>query len=129
MPVSSAICDIVTDSNPCSATRATVVARIASRTSRRCSSIVSFHSFGTAKVYATLPAGQSDLTKTLCLVNYPSSRSLPATEEDTDMADPPRSPDPRPPSAPRWVKLLGIIAIVLALLVIVILIAGGGEHG
>ena len=45
------------------------------------------------------------------------------------MADPPRSPDPRPPSAPRWVKLLGIIAIVVVLLVIVILIAGGGEHG
>ena len=54
---------------------------------------------------------------------------MPATEEDTDMADPPRSPDPRPPSAPRWVKLLGIIAIVVVLLVIVILIAGGDEHG
>jgi hypothetical protein len=49
MPVSSAICDIVTDSSPCSATRATVVSRIASRTSRRCSSIVSFHSFGTSE--------------------------------------------------------------------------------
>jgi hypothetical protein len=45
------------------------------------------------------------------------------------MADPPRSPDPRPPSAPRWVKLLGIIAIVVVLLVVVILIASGGEHG
>jgi hypothetical protein len=45
------------------------------------------------------------------------------------MADPPRFPDPRPPSIPRWVKVSGIIAIVVVLLVVVILIASGGEHG
>lgn len=45
------------------------------------------------------------------------------------MADPPRSPDPKPPSTPRWVKMFGIIAIVVVLLVVVMLIAGGGEHG
>jgi hypothetical protein len=53
MPVSSAICDIVTDSRPCSATSAAVVSTMASRTSRRCASIVSVHSFGTAPVYET----------------------------------------------------------------------------
>jgi len=47
MPVRSAICDIVTDAGPCSATSAAVVSRVASRTARRCASIVSFHSLGT----------------------------------------------------------------------------------
>ena len=51
MPVSSAICDIVTDVSPYSTTRAAVVSRIASRTARRCASMVSFHSFGTTTVY------------------------------------------------------------------------------
>ncbi|MQA96025.1 MAG: ABC transporter substrate-binding protein [Streptosporangiales bacterium] len=36
-----------TDRSPCSATRAAVVSRIAVRTSRRCVSIVRFHSLGT----------------------------------------------------------------------------------
>jgi hypothetical protein len=53
MPVSSAICDIVTDVSPCSTTSAAVVSRIASRTARRCASMVSFHSFGTTQVYMT----------------------------------------------------------------------------
>ena len=35
-----------------------------------------------------------------------------------------------PPSTPRWVKVLGIIVIVLVLLIGVILATGiGGEHG
>ena len=46
MPVSKAICAIVTDRSPCSASSAVVVSRIASRTSRQYASIVSFHSFG-----------------------------------------------------------------------------------
>jgi hypothetical protein len=46
MPVSSAICDIVTDRSPCSASSAAVVSRIASRTAARCALIVSFYSFG-----------------------------------------------------------------------------------
>jgi len=53
MPVFSAICDIVTDSGPCSVTSAHVVSRVASITARRCASIVSFHSFGTTAVYGT----------------------------------------------------------------------------
>ncbi len=56
MPVSSAICDIVTASSPCSATSVAVVSRMASRTSRRCVSIVSVHSFGMMRVYATTRA-------------------------------------------------------------------------
>ena len=51
MPVFSAICDIVTDRKPCSATSAAVVSRIASRTAARCASIVSFHGFGITPVY------------------------------------------------------------------------------
>lgn len=44
------------------------------------------------------------------------------TEEDPHMAG------PRPYSTPRWVKVFGIIALVLVLLVI-IMFAGGGSHG
>jgi hypothetical protein len=34
------------------------------------------------------------------------------------------------PSAPRWVKVFGIIAIVLVLLVVIIMFTGvGGKHG
>jgi hypothetical protein len=35
-----------------------------------------------------------------------------------------------PPSTPRWVKLFGIVLLVLVLLVAIIMITGvGGEHG
>lgn len=48
--------------------------------------------------------------------------------------------DPAPPSdsrehigddtgAPRWVKVFGIIAAVLVLLIIAVMFIGGGEHG
>ncbi len=61
------------------------------------------------------------------------------------MADPPRYPDSkgdtgddtrvrptvdRPPSTPRWVKVFGILAIVMVLIFIVIQFTGvGGGHG
>jgi hypothetical protein len=57
------------------------------------------------------------------------------------MADPPRDPDTgddtglrpitdRPPTAPRWVKVLGIIALVLVLFFVLRLLLGaGGGHG
>jgi len=54
MPVFSAICDIVTAASPCSATSSAVVSKIAACTSRRCVSMVSVHSFGTAAVYGTM---------------------------------------------------------------------------
>ena len=47
MPVSSAMRDMVAPRRPCWVTSAAVVSRIAARTSRRCSSMVSDHSFGT----------------------------------------------------------------------------------
>ncbi len=54
----------------------------------------------------------------------------------TDVADEPYStPDrtsapPPYPGMPRWVKLAGIIALVLVLLVVVLMVAGvGGQHG
>lgn len=34
-----------------------------------------------------------------------------------------------PPKAPRWVKFLAIMAIVIVLLVVAVLIASGGKHG
>ena len=40
------------------------------------------------------------------------------------MADPP--PDT---GTPRWVKVFGIIAIVLVLLVVIMMFTGGGSHG
>lgn len=52
------------------------------------------------------------------------------------MADPPTDPDtgtdPRdfvPTGAPRWVKVSGIIAIVLVLLIVIVMLASGGRHG
>jgi hypothetical protein len=61
--------------------------------------------------------------------------------EDTNMAD--RHPNPdtgddtgvgphrgSPPGTPRWVKIFGIIAFVLVLLVVILMLAGvGGDHG
>jgi hypothetical protein len=57
MPVHSAICDIVTDNSPCSATSAAVVSRMASRTAARCAWMVSFHSLGTHVVYGATLVG------------------------------------------------------------------------
>ena len=52
------------------------------------------------------------------------------------MADPPNDPgagtDPHdfvPTGAPRWVKVSGIIAAVLVLLVLIVMLASGGRHG
>jgi hypothetical protein len=46
------------------------------------------------------------------------------------MADSPPDPGSRGPTtgAPRWVKVFGIIALVLAMLVVVLLLSGG-NHG
>jgi hypothetical protein len=40
------------------------------------------------------------------------------------MADPPPYP-----GIPRWVKVFGIIVIVLVLLVVITIFIGGGKHG
>jgi hypothetical protein len=49
----------------------------------------------------------------------------PAPGDDTDA-----SPGREYPGMPRWVKLAGIIALVLILLVVVVMVAGvGGQHG
>jgi hypothetical protein len=45
------------------------------------------------------------------------------------MADPPRSPDPKPPSMPRWLKVSAIVAIVVVVLIVVVALLAGGEHG
>lgn len=58
------------------------------------------------------------------------------------MADPDASAEPdrgagddtgagrgSPPGAPRWVKVSGIVALVLALLITAVLLLGGGGHG
>jgi hypothetical protein len=46
------------------------------------------------------------------------------------MADVPRSPETRPPTRPRWVKV-SIIVGVLVLLVVILALTGvlGGQHG
>jgi hypothetical protein len=43
------------------------------------------------------------------------------------MADPPRQSDAKPHTAPRWVKVMAIVAIVAVLLVGILLLTGG--HG
>jgi hypothetical protein len=42
------------------------------------------------------------------------------------MAEQPPSPQPR---MPRWVKVSGIIAIVIAVTVLIVVLVSGGEHG
>jgi hypothetical protein len=44
------------------------------------------------------------------------------------MAEPSRPPGSRPPIPP-WVKAFGLIALVVAVLVVLMIVAGGGEHG
>jgi hypothetical protein len=34
-----------------------------------------------------------------------------------------------PPGTPRWVKVFGLIALVVLVLFVVVLLVGGGEHG
>jgi hypothetical protein len=57
-----------------------------------------------------------------------------------NMADPPVDPDAGddtgvgpyrepPPGTPRWVKVFGLIALVVVVLFVVVLLVGGGEHG
>lgn len=50
---------------------------------------------------------------------------LPESKNDTSM----NSPEDRPPNTPRWVKVCGIIAIVLVLLFVIKIFIIGGEHG
>jgi uncharacterized cupredoxin-like copper-binding protein len=46
------------------------------------------------------------------------------------MIDPTRDPaTPGPPATPRWVKALGLAAIVAVLLVVIVMVVAGGEHG
>src|SRR5260370_8644945 len=106
MPVFSAICDIVTARSPCSATSPAVVPRIASRTSRRCASIVSFHSFGTSPLYATAPVETlHPRPYTLCLDRLtPPAHSNPQRPASlpSRTASHPRQPlSPPPPPPPR----------------------------
>jgi hypothetical protein len=52
-------------------------------------------------------------------------------ESETDvMADlSPSSQTGEPPGAPRWVKVFAIIALIVVLLVVNVMVAGGGNHG
>jgi hypothetical protein len=52
-------------------------------------------------------------------------RKLPDSNSDTGMGP----TEDRPPSTPRWVKVSGVIAIVLVLLVVIMMFIGGGNHG
>ena len=56
------------------------------------------------------------------------------------MADPPAYPDAgndtgvepgreSPPGTPRWVKVFGVIALVVLLLFVILLVTGRGGHG
>jgi hypothetical protein len=47
-----------------------------------------------------------------------------ARGEETHLAN-----RPPYPGTPRWVKVFGIIAIVVVLLVVAMMFVGGGEHG
>lgn len=34
-----------------------------------------------------------------------------------------------PPGTPRWVKVFGIVTVLVVVLIVVLLLAGGGSHG
>lgn len=52
----------------------------------------------------------------------------PDTNDDTGVRPSLRSTTSTPPSAPRWVKVIGITLLVLVLLLVVMMLSGGG-HG
>lgn len=56
-----------------------------------------------------------------------------ATEEDTHVADPHPDSDgdtgDDTGGTPRWVKVFGIIAVVVILLFVIMMFIGGGKHG
>jgi hypothetical protein len=54
-----------------------------------------------------------------------SMSKLPNSNSDNGV----RPTEDRPPRTPRWVKVSGIIAIVLVLLVVGLMLFGGGQHG
>jgi hypothetical protein len=39
------------------------------------------------------------------------------------------APDPLDTGTPRWVKVFGLIALIVVALFVVVLLVGGGEHG
>ena len=45
------------------------------------------------------------------------------------MADPNRQRHPEPHKIPMWVKVLGVITLVVILLAAVVMLIGGGQHG
>src|SRR5262245_26276767 len=123
MPVSSAICDIVTERSPFSVTRVAVVETIASRTSRRCSSIVSVQSLGTSEVYGTPTVDTVCIDRdsmSLYLWNDGSSRGGGAVDPETENRK------------RRWPIALGIVVAVAFLgLMIALHLSGGlgpGQH-
>ncbi len=55
---------------------------------------------------------------------------LPDTNDATDVGPDRERPDRRSTvGTPRWVKVSGIIALVLILLLVVMMLVGGGNHG
>jgi hypothetical protein len=45
------------------------------------------------------------------------------------MVDPPAQPDDTQVGTPLWVKVFGVIALVVVVLFVVLLLIGGGSHG
>lgn len=52
----------------------------------------------------------------------------PSADESDDRATPALAREPKP-ATPRWVKVLGIVALVAVVLLVVLLLVGGGDHG
>lgn len=62
------------------------------------------------------------------------NRSRSATQEDTNMADSAANAGDRPargsaPGTPRWVKVAGALALIAVVALVIMVVAGGGEHG
>lgn len=49
--------------------------------------------------------------------------------DDATHAGPPTEPTEPTAGAPRWVKVFGVITLVVAVLLVALLLVGGGNHG
>jgi ABC-type Fe3+ transport system permease subunit len=91
----------------------------ASRTPRRCASIVWLQSFGTQTVYDVTLNVQIVVINTLCLQETRMSQR-PASGDQSNQ------PGASYPGAPRWVKVS--VGIVLLLVVVIVLLTALGLH-
>src|SRR3712207_6106088 len=107
MPARAAICAMVTDRRPCSGRRSATASRIASCTARRWASIDSSHSLGTARAYVVDTSSIG--------VDRVSRKAEASMSARADR-----------PAVPGWVRMAGVVVVLLLIAVAVLLLTGHG---